>query len=137
MKIRSNRSQSWFGADWNAALASSSAPAEFPRRIRTWARTHRRPGLTAAPSASFNAPGRSFRAMRSLITDQHVVIGAWLCGLYVTNDAWQQQFAGKNANPDKCAEFIQAEIIPGLSAAKRATMPKMARIEHPPVLNAV
>jgi hypothetical protein len=79
----------------------------------------------------------SFKAMRNLITDQHVVIGAWLCGLYVTNAAWQQQFAGKRANPDKCAEFIQAEIIPGLSAAKRATLPKMARIEHPPVINAV
>ena len=76
----------------------------------------------------------SFHAMREVITEQHVLIGAWLCGLYVTNEAWQQQFNGKRASPDKCAEFIQAEIIPGLSAAKQATLPKPAGREPPPLI---
>jgi hypothetical protein len=62
----------------------------------------------------------SFHTMRDMITDQHVVVGGSLCGLYVTNDAWLQQFHGKRASPDKCAEFIHAEMIPGLSATRRA-----------------
>src|SRR5258708_178515 len=77
----------------------------------------------------------SFRSMRDMITEQHVIVGGSLCGLHVTVDAWQQKFNGKNASPDKCAEFIHAEMIPGLTALKRPAPPEPKRAP-PPVLTA-
>ncbi|MBI1775594.1 MAG: hypothetical protein HYR63_09620 [Proteobacteria bacterium] len=77
----------------------------------------------------------SFRSMRDTITDQHAIIGGSLCGLHVTTDAWQQQFRGKRASADKCADFIHAEMFPGLSAVKRAASPPAPK-PSPTVLTA-
>jgi hypothetical protein len=79
----------------------------------------------------------SFHYMRDMITEQHEVIGGSLCGLYVTTDAWQEQFNGKRASHDKCGEFILAEMIPGLMATKNAVAPvPQPKRTAPPVLSA-
>jgi hypothetical protein len=63
-----------------------------------------------------------FRAVRTLIEQQHVSIGATLCSLTVKMNSFARQFPHDNAGgPVKRADFMQHEMIKGIEiVAQRA-----------------
>lgn len=63
----------------------------------------------------------SFEQIRSLVTANHETMGGVLCGLGVKMDHWHKNFHSGNDNslPHKRADFIMAEIVPGLGTLKR------------------
>lgn len=63
----------------------------------------------------------SFEQIRSLVTANHETMGGVLCGLGVKMDHWHKHFHSGNDNslPHKRADFIMAEIVPGLGSLKR------------------
>jgi hypothetical protein len=64
-------------------------------------------------------------------------VTAILCGLYVKTNAWDRQFnRGRRAAPQKCAEYIQSEMIPGLRSIQESLMPDTATLIHPPQMSA-
>lgn len=76
----------------------------------------------------------SFNSLRLAITRQHTTMGALLCGLYVKTSAWDRQFnRGRRAAPQKCADYILSEMIPGLRSMRESLKPR-ASIIHPPQL---
>jgi len=56
----------------------------------------------------------SFRVLKDRVTRQHAALGAMLCGLFVKIDAWTQRFGNAPGSPDKRAEFVSSEMLPGL-----------------------
>lgn len=76
----------------------------------------------------------SFNSLRLAVSQQHTTMGALLCGLYVKTDAWDQQFnRGRRAAPQKCADYILSEMIPGLKSMQESLKIR-ASIIHPPRL---
>jgi len=77
----------------------------------------------------------SFNSLRLAVSQQHTIMGALLCGLYVKTNAWDRQFnRGSRAAPQKCADYILAEMIPGLKSMRETVKPQ-ASIIHPPQMN--
>lgn len=56
----------------------------------------------------------SFQALHRLITAHHETIGGVLCGLTVKLDSWETKFPNHAGSPQKRADFILAEMAPGL-----------------------
>lgn len=56
----------------------------------------------------------SFQALHRLITAHHETIGGVLCGLTVKLNSWEQKFPNHAGSPQKRADFILAEMAPGL-----------------------
>lgn len=78
----------------------------------------------------------SFNTLRLAVSQQHTTMGALLCGLYVKTNAWDRQFnRGSRAAPQKCADYILSEMIPGLKSMRDSLKPK-ASIIHPPQMGA-
>lgn len=76
----------------------------------------------------------SFNSLRQAVSQQHTTMGALLCGLYVKTNAWDRQFnRGRRAAPQKCADYILSEMIPGLKSMRESLKGK-ASIIHPPQL---
>lgn len=55
-----------------------------------------------------------FRAFRDFVRDQHVSLGAVLCGLSVKMKLWHERFPNRGGGPVKRIDFIKSEIVPGL-----------------------
>ncbi|GHD41845.1 hypothetical protein GCM10017083_06190 [Thalassobaculum fulvum] len=56
----------------------------------------------------------SFQALHRLIIAHHETIGGVLCGLTVKLNSWEQKFPNHAGSPQKRADFILAEMAPGL-----------------------
>lgn len=56
----------------------------------------------------------SFRDFRDFVRDQHVSLGAVLCGLCVKMKLWHERFPNRGGGPVKRIDFIKSEIVPGL-----------------------
>ncbi len=68
-----------------------------------------------------NMTQEEFRSVRSMIEQQHVAIGAILCGLTVKMNIFARQFPHDNAGgPVKRADFIQNEMMKGLDLMRDA-----------------
>lgn len=67
-----------------------------------------------------NMTQQEFRAVRTLIEQQHVSIGATLCSLTVKMNSFARQFPHANAGgPVKRADFMQHEMIKGIEMVAR------------------
>lgn len=58
----------------------------------------------------------SFRALRKEITAQHSATGAVLCGLVVKFNLWSDRFRTRAGGYQRRLEFMESEMLPGLSA---------------------
>jgi len=68
-----------------------------------------------------NMTQEEFRSVRAMIEQQHVAIGAILCGLTVKMNIFARQFPHDNAGgPVKRADFIQNEMMKGLDLMRDA-----------------
>jgi hypothetical protein len=68
-----------------------------------------------------NMTQEEFRAVRGLIEQQHVAIGAILCGLTVKMNTFARLFPHPNAGgPVKRADFIQNEMMKGIDIMREA-----------------
>ena len=68
-----------------------------------------------------NMTQEEFRSVRALIEQQHVAIGAILCGLTVKMNIFARQFPHPEAGgPVKRADFIQNEMMKGLDLMRDA-----------------
>lgn len=68
-----------------------------------------------------NMTQEEFRAVRSLIEQQHVAIGAILCGLTVKMNTFARLFPHPNAGgPTRRADFIQSEMMKGIDIIREA-----------------
>ncbi len=66
-----------------------------------------------------NMTQEEFRSVRTLIEQQHVSIGAILCGLTVKMDIFARQFPHANAGgPVKRADFMQHDMMKGIEAMR-------------------
>lgn len=52
--------------------------------------------------------------LRRLVTSNHHTIGGILCGLAVKMIRWQEEFPGESGSPNKRADWLLAEMVPGL-----------------------
>lgn len=52
--------------------------------------------------------------LRRLVTSNHHTIGGILCGLAVKMIRWQEDFPGESGSPNKRADWLLAEMVPGL-----------------------
>lgn len=66
-----------------------------------------------------NISMESFQRLHALITSHHRTIGGVLCGLSVKLKAWEKQFPSRSGSPHKRADFIQAELAPGLEKLRK------------------
>lgn len=57
----------------------------------------------------------SFRVFRDFVRDQHVSLGAVLCGLCVKMKLWQERFPSRGGGPARRLDFVKSEIVPGLA----------------------
>jgi hypothetical protein len=55
-----------------------------------------------------------YASLRRLVQSNHHTIGGILCGLAVKMSRWQEEFPGESGSPNKRADWILAEMIPGL-----------------------
>ncbi len=58
---------------------------------------------------------RSFHEIKKLITANHEALGGALCGMSVKMSTWEQKFPSHEGAPNKRADFLVAEILPGLN----------------------
>lgn len=58
---------------------------------------------------------QSFHEIRDLITSNYQSLGGALCGVSVKMKAWRQKFPTAAGAPNNRADFVVAEIFPGLS----------------------
>jgi len=58
----------------------------------------------------------SFHTLRAQIVEQHGATGSVLCGLVVKLNLWEGRFATHGGSFQRRIEFLESEIIPGLSA---------------------
>lgn len=63
-----------------------------------------------------NPTAESFHCLRSQITDQHAATGSVLCGLVVKFNLWSERFSSRGGAHQRRLEFIESELLPGLSA---------------------
>jgi hypothetical protein len=52
--------------------------------------------------------------LRRLVSSNHHTIGGILCGLAVKMIRWQEDFPGESGSPNKRADWLLAEMVPGL-----------------------
>ena len=52
--------------------------------------------------------------LRRLVTSNHRTIGGILCALSVKMIRWQEDFPGESGSPNKRADWLLAEMVPGL-----------------------
>lgn len=52
--------------------------------------------------------------LRQLVQSNHHTIGGILCGLAVKMERWQEDFPGESGSPNKRADWLLAEMVPGL-----------------------
>jgi hypothetical protein len=66
-----------------------------------------------------NMTQEEFRSVRTMIEQQHVAIGAILCGLTVKMNIFARMFPHDNAGgPVKRADFIQNEMMKGIESMR-------------------
>ncbi|WP_420402553.1 hypothetical protein [Nisaea sp.] len=63
-----------------------------------------------------NPTAESFRCLRSQITEQHASTGSVLCGLVVKFNLWTERFSNHGGGHQRRLEFLESEILPGLTA---------------------
>ncbi|MEQ9639641.1 MAG: hypothetical protein RIM84_06405 [Alphaproteobacteria bacterium] len=63
-----------------------------------------------------NITAERFREVKKLITAHHTTVGGVLCGLSVKMRAWDEQFPNNRGGPFRRAEFVLAELKPGIDA---------------------
>ena len=57
--------------------------------------------------------------LRRLVTSNHRTIGGILCALSVKMIRWQEDFPGESGSPNKRADWLLAEMVPGLDKIRQ------------------
>ena len=63
-----------------------------------------------------NITAERFREVKKLISAHHTTVGGVLCGLSVKMGAWEAHFSNNRGGPFRRAEFVLAELKPGIDA---------------------
>ncbi len=68
--------------------------------------------------------------LRRLVTSNHRTIGGILCALSVKMIRWQEDFPGESGSPNKRADWLLAEMVPGLDKIRhiQRSAPSLAPI---------
>jgi len=60
-----------------------------------------------------------YALLRRLVTSNHHTIAGILCGLTVKMIRWQEDFPGESGSPNKRADWLMAEMVPGLDKIRQ------------------
>jgi len=114
---------------WMREVSGNSYLRSDPNVLRTFQRVETLlTRITTSVTARFNGFDsqrvldwnavtlETFRSTRRLVSEHQQSLAQVLCGLTVKMYEWEQRFPNAGGSPEKRAEFVTAELAPGLDA---------------------